>query len=129
MKEEAKEHIKQINIKVGNNLLKTRLAAGFSRPQLAKRIYLNPHQISKYESGINAITIGRLLLIAEALEVELFSLLDGINDDKPINKVKGGRGLCRKIARDIMKVKSRDQQLIILKIIRDIVDAQDLPKE
>jgi transcriptional regulator with XRE-family HTH domain len=129
MKEEAKERIKQINIKIGNNLLKARFVAGFSRMQLAKRIYLNQYQISKYESGLNAIPIGRLVLIAEALEVDLFSLLDGIKDDKPINKVKGGRALCRKIARDVMKVKSRDQQQTIHKIILDIIDAQELPKE
>jgi transcriptional regulator with XRE-family HTH domain len=93
-------------------------------------VYVNQQQINKYEKGgNNSIPIGRLVFITEALEVDLFSLLDGINDDKPINKVKGSRGLCRKIARDAMKVKSRDQQQIILKIIQDIVYAQDLPKE
>jgi transcriptional regulator with XRE-family HTH domain len=131
MKEEAKERIKQINIKIGNNLLKARLAAGFSRSQLSKKgIYVNQQQIHKYEKGgNNSIPIGRLVLISEALEVELFSLLDGIKDDKPINKVKGSRALCRKIARDVMKVKSRDQQQTIHKIILDIINAQDLPKE
>ncbi|CAB4124161.1 HTH_XRE domain containing protein [uncultured Caudovirales phage] len=131
MKEEAKERIKQINIKVGNNLLKARLAAGYSRTQLAKKgIYVNQQQINKYEkAGKNSIPIGRLVLLAEALEIDLFSLLDGIKDDKPINKVKGSRALCRKIARDAMKVKSRDQQQIIHKIILDIIDTQDVPKE
>ena len=136
MKEEAKERINQINKKIGNNLLKARLAAGLSRTQLSKKgIYVNQQQINKYEKAQNraqnnSVPIGRLVLLAEALEVDLFStLLDGIKDDKPIDKVKGSRALCRKIARDVMKVKSRDQQQTIHKIILDIIATQDLSKE
>lgn len=125
MKEEAKERIKQINIKLGNNLLKARLAAGFSRTQLSKRVYLAQQQIDKYEKATNAIPIGRLVLILEALEVDLLSFLSDIY--RPIEKIKGSKKLCRTVARNFMKIKSKDQQQILNRMIQDIIDSQNEP--
>lgn len=127
MKEEAKERIKRINIKLGNNLLKARLAAGISRTQLSRKVYVARQQIDKYEKAVNAVPIGRLVLIAEAIETDLFSLLNGIDDSKPIEKIKGSKRLCRKVARDFMKIKSRDQQQTLNRIIQEIINSQDQP--
>ena len=42
---ESKERIKQINIKIANNLLKARLAAGFTLLQLAQKVDVAQQQI------------------------------------------------------------------------------------
>lgn len=79
---EAKERIKQINIKIGNNLLKARLAAGMSREELCENLDVIQQQIAKYERGIDQVPIGRLVLIAEVLSIDLSSLLEGITSKK-----------------------------------------------
>jgi transcriptional regulator with XRE-family HTH domain len=126
---EAKERIEQINIKIGNNLLKTRLAAGVNTAQLSKKVYVTRQQITKYESGINQIPIGRLVLIAEALEVNITSFFDGICDLFPAKKVKARKRLCADISRNLVKIKNHDTQKTIHKIVKEIVNSQDFLKE
>ncbi len=126
---EAKERIEQINIKIGNNLLKARLSAGVNTAQLSKKVDVTRQQITKYESGANQIPIGRLVLIAEALEINLISFFDGICDLLPTKKVKARKRLCADISRNLIKIKDHNAQKTIHKIVKEIVNSQNPLKE
>lgn len=128
-KKEAKERIEQINIKIGNNLLKARLAVGVNTAQLSKKVDVTRQQITKYESGDNQIPIGRLVLIAEALEVNLISFFDGICDLFPAKKVKVRKRLCADISRNLVKIKNHGTQKAIHKIVKKMLNSENLLKE
>jgi len=49
-----------------------RESAGISQAELAKRLGIKQQQISKWESGKQDITIGKLKKIAEAIGKELY---------------------------------------------------------
>ena len=68
---------------VGRNVRIRRMAKGLSQSQVAKRIGVTFQQVQKYEKGANRIGSGRLVRIAEVLEVPVTALFDGV--DGPTN--------------------------------------------
>src|SRR5262245_25513025 len=63
---------------VGHNIRITRLAQGLSQSGLARRLDVTFQQLQKYESGTNRVGAGRLVRIAQALDVPVMALLAGI---------------------------------------------------
>jgi transcriptional regulator with XRE-family HTH domain len=63
---------------VAGNVRIRRIAKGLSQTQLGRRVGLTFQQIEKYESGANRISCGRLVRIAEALEVPVAALFEGV---------------------------------------------------
>lgn len=127
---EAKERIKQINIKIGRNLLKARLAAGFTALKLSKMVDVAQQQIAKYESGKDKVSIGRLVLIAEALSVDLFSFFDGIYDKTSSKNTGIRKRLAGELSRNFIKIKRLSQQQVINQMVKELADNQeDKPKE
>jgi transcriptional regulator with XRE-family HTH domain len=64
---------------VASNVRIRRIAKGLSQTQLGRRVGLTFQQIQKYESGANRISCGRLVRIAEALEVPVAALFEGVD--------------------------------------------------
>ncbi|MFV9897684.1 helix-turn-helix domain-containing protein, partial [Rickettsia conorii] len=60
--------IQKIDSFIGKKIYSLRLAKGLSRQQLAEVIDVTHQQLQKYEKAINRISVGRLVLIAEALD-------------------------------------------------------------
>ena len=56
---------------IGIKICSLRNTKGLSRYWLAKKIGVTQQQLDKYEKGINRISPGRLVLIAQALEVKV----------------------------------------------------------
>jgi transcriptional regulator with XRE-family HTH domain len=56
---------------LGNNILRLRLAKGWSQAELAERVGTQQANISRIESGLGNPTFGFLEKLAEALETEL----------------------------------------------------------
>jgi len=63
---------------VGHNIRITRLAQGLSQSEVARRLGVTFQQVQKYESGTNRVGVGRLVRIAQALDVPVMALLAGI---------------------------------------------------
>lgn len=59
---------KKVDLEVAKKIHELRLGNGFSRAFLANKIGVTYQQLSKYETGENKITCGRLSLIAKALK-------------------------------------------------------------
>jgi len=66
------------DITVGHNVRIRRLAKGLSQSQLAKGLGVTFQQVQKYEKGANRIGSGRLVRIAEVLEVPVTALFEGV---------------------------------------------------
>ena len=63
---------------VGRNIRFTRLAQGLSQSEVARGLGVTFQQLQKYESGTNRVGAGRLVRIAEALDVPVTALLAGL---------------------------------------------------
>lgn len=70
---------------VGRRLRVLRREKRLTQPQLAQQVRITSQQLQKYESGINRITVGKLVEIASALKVEMnvfFDFLSIGNDNE-----------------------------------------------
>ena len=63
---------------VGQNIHRLRTAAGMSQGALGARANVTFQQLQKYEYGINRVSVARLAQIADALDVPIVALLEGL---------------------------------------------------
>ena len=63
---------------IGERLRARRAELGLTQAQLGAAVGLSYQQIQKYENGSNQIAIGRLLLLAVALNVPVMHFLAGL---------------------------------------------------
>lgn len=96
-----------IDYMVAKKITELRLALGLSRMQVSKKIGVTHQQLSKYESGDNRITAGRLKVIAKALGKPI-SYFFGDDD---INEVPTQhRRMSIEVSRNFMKIKDPTYQ-------------------
>jgi transcriptional regulator with XRE-family HTH domain len=88
----------------GRNIRACRLARQMSQPKLGEAIGVTFQQMRKYENGATRVGSGRLVLVAQALQVPVAALLKGVqgadrNADAAIPGLLGHRlRLARAIA-------------------------------
>ncbi len=75
---ESDSRFVNFNRKLGARISGMRRTRGLSQEQLGALLGVRPQQIQKYESGINRFSIVQLMCIAEAFDVSLHELIDGI---------------------------------------------------
>jgi len=66
--------------RLGERIRQRRILLGLTQQQLGELIGVTYQQAHKYESGINRISSGRLLALAQALGVDVGYLLQGLGD-------------------------------------------------
>jgi transcriptional regulator with XRE-family HTH domain len=96
---------------IGQNVRIQRLAKRVSQSQLGKHLGLTFQQIQKYENGKNRIGSGRLLQIAEFLEIKPMSLFSGIEIAAPGDQV------------DVIEILAEPQCLRLLQAFKNIRDS------
>lgn len=67
-----------VDKKVGQRVRSRRLEIGMSQERLAELLGVTFQQVQKYEKGVNRIAVGRLLDIANALEISASRFFDGL---------------------------------------------------
>jgi transcriptional regulator with XRE-family HTH domain len=72
----AKRGITNIDVEVGQRIRIRRNEMGISQDALAKALGVSFQQIQKYEKGVNRISSGRLVQIAQVLESSTNNLLN-----------------------------------------------------
>ena len=75
-----------VNAHVGGRLRKRRILLGFSQTRLGESLDLSFQQIQKYERGIDRISVGRLVHLAQALDVPItyfFEELSELDESTP----------------------------------------------
>lgn len=63
---------------IGRNIRLQRLSNGMSLSELGHQLGITFQQVQKYESGSNRVVSGRLVRIADVLDVPLMTLFDGV---------------------------------------------------
>jgi transcriptional regulator with XRE-family HTH domain len=64
---------------VGARLLQFRHKSGLNQGELAERVGVSWQQISKYETGINRLSVGRLCELAKALGATPQDFFEGLS--------------------------------------------------
>ncbi len=75
-----------VNAHVGGRLRERRILLGFSQTRLGESLDLSFQQIQKYEGGTDRISVGRLVHLAEVLDVPItyfFEELSGLDESTP----------------------------------------------
>ena len=86
MKDLNKRLTADVDAHVGNSVRLRRTTVGMSQAQLGEAIGLSFQQVQKYEKGANRIGAGKLLQIANALNVPVSFFYEGlISDDDDDN--------------------------------------------
>lgn len=128
-----------MDVHVGGRVKLRRLVMGLSQEALGKQLSLTFQQIQKYEKGINRIGAGRLMQLAETLEVPIQFFYDdfgkvigtpGFAEDDPHDElmefVKSPEGveLCRHFS-EIEDPKVRKRVLDLVRSISDTERGED----
>ena len=66
-----KSHIKNVDIRIANNIYYTRKNLNINRTELADAIGVSTQQLAKYEKAINRVAASRLALIAAKLQKKI----------------------------------------------------------
>ena len=69
------------DIEVGRRIRARRIAQGMSQTELGSRLGVTFQQVQKYEKGINRVGAGRLVRVAEALDVPVAFFFAGTDSD------------------------------------------------
>jgi len=116
------DFIQEIDKSIGGKIRMLRLAKGLSRTQLGPDIGVTHQQLQKYEKGTNRISIGRLVLIAKALNVNVSSFYDGLESaNEPI--ITQHQRMCIEISRNFMKISNREHQDAVNTLIKTLAKA------
>lgn len=115
------DYIQEIDQFVGDKIYSLRLAKGLSRQQLSEVIGVTHQQLQKYEKGVNRISVGRLVLIAKALDKNINYFYEGIesNDTEPI--LTQHQRMCIEVSRNFMKIRSTEHQNAVNTLVRSLV--------
>ncbi|HJD60555.1 MAG TPA: helix-turn-helix domain-containing protein [Rickettsia endosymbiont of Omalisus fontisbellaquei] len=111
--------IQRIDSFIGKKIYSLRLAKGLSRQQLADEIDVTHQQLQKYEKAINRISIGRLVLIAEALDKNIdyfFEELEEANKPQPV--CTQHQRMCIEVSRNFMKIQSTEEQQAVNSLVK-----------
>jgi transcriptional regulator with XRE-family HTH domain len=75
-----KDQAHTVDLLIGTRIRERRVMRGFTQQQLGSMTGVTLQQIYKYERGLNRISVGRLYVIAAALDVPLSWFFEGIKD-------------------------------------------------
>lgn len=115
------DYIQEVDKFIGDKIYGLRLAKGLSRQQLAEAIGVTHQQLQKYEKGTNRISVGRLVLIAKALEKTIDYFYQGLesNDSEPVSTQH--QRMCIEVSRNFMKIRSPEHQNAVNALVRSLI--------
>lgn len=118
------DYISEVDKFIGKQIYSLRLAMGLSRQQLAREVGVTHQQLQKYESGTNRMSVGRLFLIADVLEVTPESILSNIrqNDSTPL--VTQHQRMCLEVSRNFMKLDNPQHQHAVNALVKSLLSNQ-----
>ena len=126
----AKRSAHSVDVLVGQNIRITRLRRGLSQAALAEQVGITFQQIQKYERGDNRVGASRLLQIADALQVPLPTLFEGLPtagqtaqpEDSSRRFLVDGRAM--RLAQAFDKISEEEMRLAVVHLIEAIVEAR-----
>ena len=115
------DYIQEVDKFIGDKIYSLRLGKGLSRQQLAEVIGVTHQQLQKYEKGTNRISVGRLVLIAKALEKTIDYFYQGLesNDSEPV--MTQHQRMCIEVSRNFMKIRNAEHQNAVNALVRSLI--------
>lgn len=111
------------DIVVGANIRKFRAEHGLTLQELASRLRVSHQQLQKYETGTNRVSAGVLYLVAEAFQVPVEALFDGIDDntgeDAAAKALQLARNKCRIIVDRATSLAVLDSMANVLRVLHE----------
>ena len=105
---------------VGKKIYSLRITKGMRMEELARILGISQQQLRKYEKGINRISIGRLIQIAKALEVETSwfyggerKFVQGVNADD----INFDSSVFR-VAQSFLKIRNKKYQKAVIALVK-----------
>jgi transcriptional regulator with XRE-family HTH domain len=114
------EYIQKIDQFIGEKIYSLRLAKGLSRQQLSEVIGVTHQQLQKYEKGSNRISVGRLVLIAKALEKDIIYFYEGLESKESEPVMTQHQRMCIEVSRNFMKIANPDHQDAVNTIVKSL---------
>ncbi|KAF8818731.1 helix-turn-helix domain-containing protein [Rickettsia endosymbiont of Cardiosporidium cionae] len=114
-------YIQEIDKFIGEKIYSLRLAKGLSRQQLAKMIEVTHQQLQKYEKGLNRISVGRLIMISNALEEHFSHFHEGIDNMSSHPVATKHQRMCIEVSRNFMKIPNPDHQSAINSLVKSLL--------
>lgn len=114
------DYIVKVDKIVGEKIYSLRLAKGLSRQQLAESIGVTHQQLHKYEKGTNRLSVGRLVMIAQALSKDISYFYEGLENSAPEESVTQHQRMCIEVSRNFMKIESSDHQNAINALVKSL---------
>lgn len=113
--------IMEIDKFIGNRIYSLRIAKGLSRQQLSALIGVTHQQLQKYEKGVNRISVGRLVLIANALSKNPSYFYEGVDtpDQNMLETTKHQR-MCIELSRNFMKIENPEHQVALNYLVKTL---------
>jgi len=111
---------------VGRTIRMLRLARHMSQAELATQLGVSFQQIQKYEKGANRAGTGRLVQLAQALDVPVGALLQGLEGidrktpqrDDPIALLSNGHAM--RLARAFSEISGKRTRLALVELAEKI---------
>lgn len=107
-----------INRYLGRKLYEARCTAGLNRHELAKKIGISGPQLTKYENGINQISIAKLVLIAKILHLDLDYFFKEIKPVEWDERTAKDRCFYLDVSSNFMQIKDKAYQKILSDLLK-----------
>ncbi len=114
------DFIAEIDKHIGGKIYSLRLAKGLSRQQLSKVIDVTHQQLQKYEKGINRISVGRLVMIAKALEKNISYFYEGMEEENKEPVMTQHQRMCIEVSRNFMKIENSEHQNAVNSLVKSL---------
>jgi transcriptional regulator with XRE-family HTH domain len=109
---------------VGRRIRERRVMMGLSQQQLACTIGVSYQQVRKYERGLNRISAGRLLAVAQALAIGPTWFFEGMSTEAAVEEISPRQRLQLELLRNFASIKDEKQQEAISSMVRLLAGCQ-----
>lgn len=99
---------------IGQRIRELRNLHNISAQQLAEKVGISTFQLTKYETYTNSLSVGRLFLIAKALNVDINYFYQGLIKKTPSQD----NSESIELAINFMKLKDPNQQRIVHELVK-----------
>src|SRR5690349_13953940 len=104
---DMKKKESDINRCIGQRVQDARVAAGYARETLARKIGVSENQLVKYENGTDNNSTAKLLLICEALSLNANYFLEGVKQVEWDKKTSESQIAALNLSNNFMKIKDK----------------------
>src|ERR1700751_4024485 len=102
---------------VGARIRESRIMLGLTQQQLAALIGVTYQQAHKYERGINRVSAGRLVEVAQVLSVPVNYFFDGLDEEND-RSISPRERMCLELARNFAQIPNERHQEALSQLAR-----------